>query len=527
MIRNIMMMAVCILVMQLAYAQQHATGVVFVDQNQNGHRDRGEQGLPGVSVSNGVEVVLTDAQGRYRLPVGDDNIIFVIKPRDYAVPTTADKLPAFYYIHKPQGSPKLEFPGVAPTGPLPGQIDFPLVPSPEEDEFSVLVFGDPQPTDLDDLDAFAKAIIGEVEGIRGPQFGLVLGDLVNNTLTLHQPYIKQIARIGIPMYNVMGNHDMNFDVKEDHLSDETFEANFGPANYAFNYGNAHFIVLDDILYPDPRDGNGYWGGLRQDQLDFVENNLKHVPHDKLVVIALHIPLYDEDFDPDGTFRKADRARLFSLLKDYPHTLSLSAHTHLQRQFLHDADNGWLRDEPHHEYNVGTTSGDWYSGEHNDQGIPVSTMRDGTRKGYAFLQVNGNAYQLDYKVAGEPATHQIGVFAPKVVAKGRGRAAAIYANFYMGHEHDTVQYRIDDGEWQAMTFTPVPDPAYVYAVGRYDLLDTLLTGRRPSNPQPSSHLWQAPLPATLEVGEHTIEVRATDRFGRTHTGTRTYRIAERK
>ncbi len=55
----------------------------------------------------------------------------------------------------------------------------------------------------------------------------------------------------------MGNHDMNYDAVADSLSDETFESNFGPANYAFNYGQAHFIVLDNILYPDPRDGNGY------------------------------------------------------------------------------------------------------------------------------------------------------------------------------------------------------------------------------------------------------------------------------
>lgn len=72
----------------------------------------------------------------------------------------------------------------------------------------------------------------------------------------------------------MGNHDMNYDASSDILSDETFKKNFGSANYAFNYGNAHFIILDNILYPDPRDGRGYWGGYRLDQLQFLENNLK-------------------------------------------------------------------------------------------------------------------------------------------------------------------------------------------------------------------------------------------------------------
>ena len=54
----------------------------------------------------------------------------------------------------------------------------------------------------------------------------------------------------------MGNHNMNLDATSDILSVETFEMNFGSVNYAFNYGNAHFIILDNILYPDPRDEKG-------------------------------------------------------------------------------------------------------------------------------------------------------------------------------------------------------------------------------------------------------------------------------
>ena len=89
-------------------------------------------------------------------------------------------------------------------------------------------------------------------------------------------------------------------MENDTLSDETYEAHFGPANYAFNYGKVHFLVLDDVLYPDPRDGKGYWGGFREDQFQFIENDLKNVPKDHLVVLAMHIPLSE----PDGvdTFR---------------------------------------------------------------------------------------------------------------------------------------------------------------------------------------------------------------------------------
>jgi hypothetical protein len=506
-----------------ALAQQMATGYVYVDQNQNGKKDRKEIGLEGVQVSNGVEVALTDAKGYYSLPISDDQIIFVIKPAHYQVPVNEQNLPQFYYNHKPAGSPSLRYPGVAPTGPLPKSIDFGLTPQDESEPYSVLVFGDPQPRNLEEVEAFRKGIIEEVRKQVNSPFGIALGDLVNDVLTLHPAYIAEIAKIGIPMYQVMGNHDMNFDVKEDHLTDETFESHFGPANYAFTYGNAHFIVLDDILYPDPRDQSGYWGGFREDQLTFVANTLKFVPKDKLIVLAMHIPLYDETFDPDGTFRKQDRQRLFDLLKEYPNTLSLSAHTHLQRQFYHGASHGFTRATPHHEYNVGTTSGDWYSGELDADGVPVSTMRDGTAKGYAFVHISDNQYRLEYKVAGQAADYQINIFAPHVVAHKKGRQANLYANFFMGHESDVLEYRIDEGEWKKMTYAPIADPAYVHAVGKYDLSETLLTGLRPSHPQVSSHVWQAPLSNQLDKGTHRIQVRVTDRYGKLHIAERTYKI----
>src|SRR5690606_20249641 len=110
-----------------ALAQDIAKGVVFEDLNQNGTKERREKGIAGVSVTNGVQVVQTDSKGRYELPVGSDQIIAVIKPGNYDVPVNDNKLPQFFYIHKPSGSPELEYPGVAPSGPLPREINFPLV----------------------------------------------------------------------------------------------------------------------------------------------------------------------------------------------------------------------------------------------------------------------------------------------------------------------------------------------------------------------------------------------------------------
>ena len=70
---------------------QEATGIVYHDLNGNGTLDEGEPGLPGVSVSNQREIVETDEAGRWVLPVDDDTIFFVIKPRDWMTPVNKDK----------------------------------------------------------------------------------------------------------------------------------------------------------------------------------------------------------------------------------------------------------------------------------------------------------------------------------------------------------------------------------------------------------------------------------------------------
>lgn len=485
-------------------------GIVYVDANKNGKKDRNETVLPQVGVSNGVEVVLTNEKGEYSLPVGNDNLIFVVKPEGYQFPLNEDNLPQFYHVHKPLGSPKnLQYPAFEPTSVL-SKVDFPLYTAEESKQFSAILFGDPQSYIAEELDYFDQGIVFEASKLTNNiAFGISLGDLVGDDLSLHPGYRKITSKMGLPWHNVMGNHDMNFDVQADSLSDETYEMNFGPANYAFNYGDAHFIILDNILYPDPRDNNGYWGGFRKSQLDFVENNLKLVPKNKLVILAFHIPLTHVN---GNTFRPEDRQRLFDLLKDYPNTLSLSAHMHTQTQIFYEKDDGWHQDKPHHEFNVGTTSGDWYSGSLNHQGVPDATMRDGTPRGYAFLHIDGNQYKLAYKVAGASADFQIRLHHPTVVPQGKSSRYAVFANFFMGHEKSEVEYRFDGGDWKKMNFYRGADPFYVANLHPWDNSGKQMAGRRPTDAVISTHLWRISIPNTLPVGKHEIEVRAKDDFG---------------
>ena len=96
--------------------------------------------------------MLTDKNGWYKLPIGEDNIISVIKPRDYQIALDENNLPQFFYNHKPEGSPKTKFEGVNPTGKLLKSVDFGLVNQKENDEFTALIFGDPQPYTRQEVD---------------------------------------------------------------------------------------------------------------------------------------------------------------------------------------------------------------------------------------------------------------------------------------------------------------------------------------------------------------------------------------
>lgn len=517
------LMPVMLLAVWLAGAQQSVKGYVFEDVNANGKRDRKEAGIAGVGVSNGREVVLTDPSGKYILPIGSDDIVFVVKPTGYQTPVSANQLSKFYYIHKPQGSPSLKFAGVPPTGNLPASVDFPLYRSKEGEDFEILLFGDPQAYNKNELRYFDQRIVSELAGnVDRFAFGISVGDLVGDNPNLFVPYVETIKKIGIPWYNVVGNHDLNHDAQTDQQADESYEQVFGPSTYSFNHGKAHFIIIKDILWPDPRDGKGYWGGFTEEQLAFLKSDLKLVPKDYLVVMAFHIPIW-EGYVKNDIFRDADREKLFELLKDFPHTLTISAHSHIQYNKFLSKEEGWKQDQPHHHLNLGTTCGSWYRGELDENGIPWSVMADGTPQGYAIMKVSGNRYEIGYKAAGFSAGHQMRVHHPKIVGKAEKTLASLYVNFFMGSEKDQVRFRVDGGAWKPMSYTIEWDPAYLNLLHQWDMTDEVIPGRRPNEPRECLHLWKAPLPSNLAPGEHVIEVKATDMFGKSYVTQSSYRI----
>lgn len=491
-------------------------GAVFSDLDGDGRRSPNEPGVDGVAVSDGRTLVRTDASGRYRLPVGEGGMVFVVKPPAFGLPRREDGLPAHWQDVRGSACPAFALqPAAGVARPA----------------LEVLVFGDPQPKSAVDVDYYRRDIVDPLRAsgeAAGAGLGLTLGDVVHDDLSLYPAMNAVTASLGLPWLHAPGNHDLDFDSSHDIGSLATFQGHYGPDTLAWEEPEASFVVLDNVVYqPDQRPA--YVGGIREDQFAFIEAYLATARRDRLLVLAAHIPFFDA-VPGQETFRHGDRARLFGMLRPFPKVLLLTAHGHIQRHVWHDGESGWQGAEPLHEYNVGAACGAFWSGVKDADGIPDATMADGTPNGHARLQVFGDGrYALSWQPSRQQntsaSTAAMRLHGPRVLRRGSWPGTGLFANVYMGDAATRVEYRIDGGEWEAMRRVEVADPWLLAQNAGDDASDRLRGYDRAPEAKPSTHLWRINLPTDLAVGVHRVEVRAFDRWhGAQHAST-TYRLDE--
>ena len=63
------------------------------------------------------------------------------------------------------------------------------------------------------------------------EFSITVGDVVFDNLGLYDRHKEMIGLIGIPQWNLPGNHDMNFESPNAHYANETFKKHFGPTYF--------------------------------------------------------------------------------------------------------------------------------------------------------------------------------------------------------------------------------------------------------------------------------------------------------
>jgi hypothetical protein len=481
-------------------------------------------------------VVLTEADGRWRLPVEPGESLFVIKPSGWMTPVDpATNLPRFAYIHAPLGTPQnlpLRFRGLDATGKLPASIDFPLRRQQEKPAFDVVLFTDPQPESLDELGFVRDDVVARVGG--DAAFGITHGDLMFDDLSNYGRYNRIVGAIGLPWYNVPGNHDMNFEAPDDTHSRETFKRVFGARSSAFQYAGATFLLLDDVEYlgADPSKPNSagkYRGHFGERQLDFVRNVLAHVPGDSLVVCSFHIPLRTA-VGTAPSLAAVDCADFLAALSTHANSISFSGHTHTNEHFDLGAADGFAAGH-HHHHVLAAVSGSWWSGPFDERGIPVALQSDGCPNGFHILSVDGATHSTRFIPAHDPNRGQIRLVLdsqlhaaqPEVITEYRAgalltgpiaaealHATRLVANFFDAGPKSTLEVAFGAGPFQPMQRAARTDPFVEDVFAR-----NAATKKPWVQPGVSTHLWEMRLPDTLGEGTHRIAVRGTDEFGRPH------------
>ena len=167
------------------------------------------------------------------------------------------------------------------------ELDFPLIAWPESNT-DVVRFA--QITDIhinihanaaEEVEQFASDLAEINRYSPRLTFVLATGDLTNVGQEVGQfdCYRKAVAHLNVPLFNVVGNHDVvgGFDAAGNYHAgrgDSNYPNHLGPLYYAFNAGNCHFVVLNSMNFDDV-------------QKTWVLKELRTAPASSTRIAALH------------------------------------------------------------------------------------------------------------------------------------------------------------------------------------------------------------------------------------------------
>jgi hypothetical protein len=427
------------------------------------------KGIAGVVVSDGYSVVATGKDGKYSFnPDKAARAIFISIPSGYEFPH--HELVANHY--------KL-LTGVSADA----DIDFELSKLKTSDhDHRFVIWADPQVKNMSDVEKMMNSSVPDVQkwvasaGAGTLLHGITVGDIVWDEHKLFPEYNKAVGKMGIPFFQCLGNHDMDYTNAGDETSDVTFTEHYGPTYYSFNRGDAHYVVMDNVRYlGKDRDYDGFF---QQNQLDWLAKDLSFVSKDKLIILCCHIPVHS------GT---KNNEALYSLLEGRDVHI-MSGHTHYHNNNVRGSI---------YEHNHGTVCGAWWTG-------PI--CGDGTPCGYGVYNIKGKDISWHYQSTGLPADHQLSIH----VEDDNAGAKKMRVNIWNHDAQWKTEYIIDGqskgGLQQVTDFDPL---AYATLLG-----PDLPKPRGFAEPRKTEHMFIATIPATAK----SVKVIATDRFGKSYSST---------
>lgn len=462
------------------------------------------RGLPGVRISNGRDIVISGEDGRYLLAMQPNDIAFIVKPEGFAPIPDARQIPQ---IHAPLGAT---------------QHDFLLERQHEPARFDVLMMADPQPGNNDEL-GFLSGLVSRAAERGDFRFVLTLGDLVGDKPELYNAYDQLMAQIGAPVWNLPGNHDFDFAAPDAHAARKLWRERYGPGTFAFDYGPATFIMVDNIGWGVRGSRHAYIGEIGSANLEFIGALLDTTPKDRLIVLCMHIPLVSAAEPGDLSCHTHDRGRLMALLAGR-RCISFSGHMHTFERHLIPTSDGT------HDHRVlNAVCGSWWSGPFDVQGYPVAQSCDGTPNGWYVLQIDGAEARLRFIDARNSSGARIMLahgdtedctLLPQRIAHSALKDARIFVNVFDGGPRTRVAYRLSSRAAQPMQRVEAVDPS---TQALFKLAGGTL---KPwASASPSTHLWRAPLPVDLSAGAYRIDVTITRDDGSAHKSAHVFEVLQ--
>ena len=425
----------------------------------------GKRPIANAVLSDGFAVVKTDANGRYAIILGDKSEFLFLST------------PAGYDFKTDMGSVNRQYEGLGARN----EINFTLKKLKQDDsKHHFIIWADPQVKNKKDVAQMMATSVPDVKqlvkalGSKALVHGIGVGDLVWDALPLFDDYNKAVELMGIPFFQCLGNHDMDYRQGGDETSDRTFKQYYGPTYYSFNRGKAHYIVLDDVRYLGEE--RKYDGHISETQLAWMEKDLQHVAKGDLVIINVHIPIHNSVKNNEA---------FYAILKDYTNVHVMSGHTHYNRNVI---KSGVF------EHNHGAVCGAWWTG-------PM--CGDGTPRGYGVYAVDGTELKWYYKGTGEDRNYQISIDIEPLTGNNR-----IIANVWNHDPQWNVEYFLDGVSAGKMEMTKGFDPE---AVRLYKGAE-LPASRGFAEPSRTEHLFMAHCSSDVKM----VKVIATDRFGEQFT-----------
>lgn len=438
-------------------------------------------GVPNVAVTDGVLVVTTSLDGSYKIQSSTDNrFVYYSLPSGYQSPIVGGT-PRFYASVK-------DIKGAQ-------TVNFELEKADcSQTVHSFVVWADPQisvKSEFAKLDKVVEDVRSTIDGLscQMPVHALALGDLVFDKPRFYKPYKRVVGRMGVPFYQVIGNHDMDFSADSKAMVTDAYEREFGPTHYSFNIGALHYVVLRNV---SPKNGSpNYIGYVNESQLRWLEQDLALVNKGSTVVVALHIPtMYGDTEHVEDSVRYVQSAvvnkeALFDILSPF-NVHVLAGHSHTQWNTVVSAT---LFEHVH-----AAASGAWWQGD-----ICV----DGTPIGYTVYMVNGNELSWQYKAVGFSADEQLRIYAP---GADKHNADCLIANVYNYDPEWKVEWFFNDVPMGPMEQFWGEDPLArkQYVRGQNTKYKWLGAGS-------TNHLFKAKIPSV----NGKIKVMVTDRFGRVY------------